>query len=58
MACEQTAPYYSVDRPIYHNCGNCILGNNIETDKRESGNPGKRRLCQRCKDIRAGKITR
>jgi hypothetical protein len=58
MACQKVSPYYSKDSDIYHICYNCTLGDNIESDKRQSGNPGKRKLCQRCKDIRAGRVER
>jgi hypothetical protein len=58
MACQTRAPYWSVDSTVYHICGNCTTGDNIQPDKRKSGNPGKRTLCDRCKKIRAGKLTR
>jgi hypothetical protein len=51
MACQKTEPYYSVDSDVYHVCRNCTLGDNIESDKRESGNPGKRRRCQSAKTL-------
>jgi hypothetical protein len=58
MSCQQVSPYYSTTSATYHICKNCTLGDNIEADKLESGSPGKRHLCQRCKDIRAGKVSR
>ena len=58
MSCQKTLPYYSRDSEIYHNCKNCTLGDNIESDKLQKGNPCKRHLCQRCKDIQAGRVTR
>ncbi len=58
MPCTKITPYFSVDSDVYHICQNCSLGDNIEADKRESGNPGKRRKCQRCKDIIAGRLSR
>ncbi len=58
MSCRQVLPYYSVDSEVYHKCSNCTLGDNIGADKWKSGNPGKRHLCQRCKDIIAGRVTR
>jgi len=58
MPCQQVNPYYSVDSGVYHICRNCTIGDNIESDKLQRGNPGNRRLCHRCKDIRAGKISR
>jgi hypothetical protein len=58
MSCQQVSPYYSEDSDVYHDCKNCTLGDNIESDKLERGNPGRRRLCQRCKDIKAGRVTR
>lgn len=58
MACERTSSYYSVDSDVYHVCRNCTLGDNIESDKRRTGDPGKRRKCQRCKDIMAGRVER
>jgi hypothetical protein len=57
MPCRQATPYYSKDSDIYHKCANCTVGDNIETDKLERGNPGRRRLCHRCKDIIAGKVS-
>jgi len=58
MSYQPTTPYYSRDSEIFHNCKNCTRGDKIESDKLEKGNSGKRHLCQRCKDIRAGKVTR
>ena len=58
MSCQQVTPYYSTDSPVYHVCKNCTLGDNIERDKLESGKLGNRRLCDRCKDIRAGRVSR
>lgn len=59
MACTSTTPYWSEDSMIYHTCGNCTVGNNIESDNRKSGyNYGNRTECQRCKDIKAGKVDR
>lgn len=58
MACQRVQPYYSVDAPDYHVCSNCTVGNNIEHDKLRVGNPGGRRLCQRCQQIIAGIISR
>ena len=56
--CREVKPYFSVDSEVYHICSNCTTGNNIEPDKHRRGNPGRRRLCQRCQDIRAGKLPR
>ncbi len=58
MPCREVTAYYSKDSDVYHVCKNCTLGDNIESDKLETGKPGKRHLCQRCKDIRAGKLSR
>ncbi len=58
MSCQQTASYYSKNSDVYHKCKNCVLGHNIESDTRESGNPGLRRLCKHCKQIMAGEVTR
>lgn len=58
MSCKQVMTYFSVDSDVYHKCGNCTIGDNIEPDKLKRGNPGTRRLCQRCKDIAAGKMSR
>jgi len=58
MSCQQVMPYFSVDSDVYHTCKNCTLGDNIEKDKLKRGNPGRRHLCQRCKDIQAGRVTR
>jgi len=58
MSCQQVKAYYSTGADVYHNCNNCTLGDNIEPDKRESGKPGNRRLCKRCKSIQTGKVTR
>jgi hypothetical protein len=58
MACLRIGPYFSVDSDVYHVCSNCAVGNNIETDKRRTGAYGRRKLCERCKDIIAGKIKR
>lgn len=58
MACNEVRPYYSKDSDVYHICSNCTLGDNIERDKLERGAPGRRHLCQRCKDIRARKVSR
>ena len=58
MACKEVKPYYSRDSDVYHICKNCTIGDNIEPDKLERGSPGNRSLCKRCKDIRAGKISR
>jgi hypothetical protein len=58
MSCNQVTEYYSKDSDVYHICKNCSLGDNIEPDKLQKGAPGRRHLCQRCKDIRAGKVTR
>jgi len=58
MSCHEVLPYYSKDSDVYHKCKNCTIGDNIEPDKLERGNPGRRHLCQRCKDIIAGRVTR
>lgn len=58
MSCTRVTPYYSVDSDVYHVCRNCTIGDNIESDKRESGSPGSRRMCKRCKDIIAGRVER
>ena len=58
MGCNRVTAYYSKDSDIYHVCKNCTLGDNIEADKRDSGSPGKRRMCQRCKDILEGRVAR
>jgi len=58
MPCTEVTPYYSKDSDVYHICKNCTLGDNIEPDKLKNSAPGRRHLCQRCKDIRAGKVTR
>jgi hypothetical protein len=58
MSCRRITAYYSVDSNVYHVCQNCTLGDNIEADKRESGKPGSRKMCQRCKDIIAGRVSR
>jgi RNA polymerase-binding transcription factor DksA len=58
MSCTKVQPYFSVDRPDYHVCSNCTVGNNIERDKLQVGNPGTRSLCIRCQQIIAGTVTR
>jgi hypothetical protein len=58
MACQRVQPYFSVDRPDYHVCVNCTVGNNIEQDKLRTGNPGQRYLCHRCQQIIAGIVSR
>jgi hypothetical protein len=60
--CQKSIPYWSkaLGRKTYHICRNCTTGNNIESDFLASGSqpPAKRRLCYRCKEIRAGRLTR
>jgi hypothetical protein len=60
--CKQTIPYWSTapGRKVYHNCKNCTIGNNIESNFLASNAkaPAKRSLCYRCKEIRAGRLTR
>jgi len=59
MSCEETTPYWSEDSSVYHVCRNCSVGDNIQPDKKKTGyNYGNRTLCDRCKDIRAGKVSR
>jgi hypothetical protein len=58
MSCQEVAPYYSKTSDVYHICKQCTLGDNIESDKLETGRVGRRHLCARCKQIRAGKLTR
>ena len=58
MSCQEVTPYYSTDSDVYHVCKNCAIGDNIESDKLERGRPEKRRLCKRCKDIKAGIVSR
>ena len=58
MPCQKVAPYYSIDRNVYHICKNCWFGDSIKPDKRKKGNVGKRNLCGRCKLIIAGKLSR
>lgn len=59
MPCEETTAYWSKTQDIYHVCKNCTVGDNIESDKRESSvNWGNRTLCDRCKKIRAGELPR
>ncbi len=53
----QCSPYHSVDQKVHHIYSDCTSGNNIEPDKRRSGT-GHLPLCERCKDIRAGKLSR
>jgi len=46
-------PYHS-DQPgieVYHNSNRCTEGNNIEARNRKPGTGGKRRLCERCKQV-------
>src|ERR1043165_55854 len=58
--CEEVTPYWStrVGETRYHVCKNCTVGDNIESDYRKSGPnpPSHLSLCDRCKDIRAGKV--
>jgi len=51
---RQCNPYHSIGTKVYHVYSDCTVGNNIERDKRRSGTGGKK-LCETCKEIRAGK---
>jgi hypothetical protein len=33
MSCKQVMTYFSVDSDVYHKCGNCTIGDNIEPGK-------------------------
>jgi len=49
------SPYHSVDSDVYHIYSDCSKGNDIEKDKkRQCKDIGKKKLCQFCKDIKAG----
>lgn len=50
-------PYHSVDSDVYHIYSDCMVGNNIETNKRRPGKGGNR-LCKNCREIQSGKRTR
>ncbi|MGO9120472.1 MAG: hypothetical protein ACLQPD_23015 [Desulfomonilaceae bacterium] len=57
--CQETTPYWSDTEYDYHVCKNCSRGYAIEPDKLRTGTPPARlKLCQRCQDIRDGKVTR
>lgn len=59
MACKDVTPYWSEDSDVYHTCGNCSVGDNIQPDNRKSGsNHGNRTECDRCKKIKAGLLDR
>jgi len=50
LECKRVPPYYSENQDVYHMCGNCTEGNNIEPKNRRSGTGGKR-LCKRCESM-------
>lgn len=60
--CKEVTPYWSTRQgeTVYHVCGNCTVGDNIEPDYRASGqvHPANLILCDRCKRIRAGELSR
>ena len=44
--------YHSAKRTgVYHTCGNCTEGNNIEPENHRSGKPAGAKLCQTCKRL-------
>ena len=49
--------YHSKTSNVYHIYQRCTVGNNIEKDNLKSGTGGKR-LCNTCKEIKAGKRSR
>jgi len=53
---SETTPYFSVDSPVFHVYWDCIVGDNIETEKLRHGNPGDRSLCEHCRKIREGEL--
>lgn len=52
-----TSPYHSVDGHVYHVYSDCSVGDNIERDKFRWGTGG-RKLCDRCRRIRNGEVSR
>ena len=60
--CTQVTPYWSTraGEDKYHVCKNCTVGDNIESDYLKSGPnpPSGYSLCDRCKRIQAGEISR
>jgi len=60
--CKEVTPYWSTRKgeDRYHVCSNCTVGDNIEKDYLKSGaiTPVGYTLCDRCKKIRAGELTR
>jgi len=52
---KQISPFHSKDSKVYHVYGSCSSGKGVK--KRIKGTGG-RKLCQACKDIKAGKRTR
>jgi len=40
LECKIVPPYYSENQDVYHMCGNCTEGNNIEPENRRSGTGG------------------
>jgi len=51
---KQISPYHSADSKVYHIFGSCSSGKGVK--KRIKGSSD-RKLCNACKDIRAGKRT-
>lgn len=54
---KRVSPYHSVDQYVHHVYSDCVVGNNIERDKRRAGTGGKR-LCKRCRMIANGEVSR
>ena len=52
---KQISPFHSADSKVYHIYGSCSSGKGVK--KRNKGTGG-RKLCNACKDIKAGKRTR
>ncbi len=56
--CEEVSAYFSADEDVYHVCKDCAVGKNIPPDKKITGSPGPRTLCDRCTSMRAGQPPR
>ncbi len=49
LAEAEKSRWFSKNSKVYHVCPKCTEGNNIEPENRRWGDPGNRKLCDRCR---------
>ena len=44
----ESKKWFAKDSEVYHVCPKCTSGNDIEAENLRHGDPGNRRLCEKC----------